>query len=580
MQLRIGTKIAGGFAAVLLLLGFMTCMAIYSLYAAESQVTTLHQTNRRLMLAMKMDTEAANVLANLRGFVAFGDENYVRLAEDSTNKITSMATELKQLLRDEETKKQVDELVGDVTMYKIKLTGELQPAVKNYYAATRALREGTISAEMAESIRLRAISLAMEFNSQAQSVKRSILTLVEIDEKVVAETVDTTMTAASQAVKFAAGFGIVSLAIGIVLSILLSRAVRRPLKVLAAGAALYSRGDLTRPISVSSHDEIGEVGAAMNRMQGHLKSLVLNIRQNSEMLANAAQQLQSNVDQSAESANSVAQSIAEVAGGADIQSATIERVISGVAKRAEEIDQMARQATTVMDHSVVAARKADDGNAAAENAIRQMDQLETTVGLSAEAVTKLGRMSQEIGQIVGTISEIAGQTNLLALNAAIEAARAGESGRGFAVVADEVRKLAEQSNNAAQQIAKLIGEIQAETENAVASMSNGTREVQTGAIAVRKAGLSFQEINQLVANVSTQIRGINDSFESLASGSSVIVAAMQELQQIGATTVEQTQQVSAATQEQSAAMQEIAASGHELSKVAGELQQAVNQFKV
>ena len=580
MQFRIGTKIAGGFAAVLLLLGFMTCMAIYSLYAAENQVTTLHQTNRRLMLAMKMDTEAANVLANLRGFVAFGDENYVRLAEDSTNKITSMATELKQLLRDEKLQKQVDDLVGDVTMYKIKLTGELLPAVKNYYAATRALREGTISAEMAESIRLRAISLAMEFNSQAQSVKRSILTLVEIDEKVVAETVDTTMTAASQAVKFAAGFGIVSLAIGIVLSILLSRAVRRPLKVLAAGAALYSRGDLTRPISVSSHDEIGEVGAAMNRMQGHLKSLVLNIRQNSEMLANAAQQLQSNVDQSAESANSVAQAIGEVAGGAGTQSATIERVISGVAKRAEEIDQMARQATTVMDHSVVAARKADDGNAAAENAIRQMDQLETTVGLSAEAVTKLGRMSQEIGQIVGTISEIAGQTNLLALNAAIEAARAGESGRGFAVVADEVRKLAEQSNNAAQQIAKLIGEIQAETENAVASMSNGTREVQTGAIAVRKAGLSFQEINQLVANVSTQIRGINDSFESLASGSSVIVAAMQELQQIGATTVEQTQQVSAATQEQSAAMQEIAASGHELSKFAGELQQAVNQFKV
>ena len=168
----------------------------------------------------------------------------------------------------------------------------------------------------------------------------------------------------------------------------------------------------------------------------------------------------------------------------------------------------------------------------------------------------------------------------MALNAAIEAARAGESGRGFAVVADEVRKLAEQSNNAAQQIAKLIGEIQAETENAVASMSNGTREVQTGAVAVRKAGLSFQEINQLVANVSTQIRGINDSFESLASGSSVIVAAMQELQQIGATTVEQTQQVSAATQEQSAAMQEIAASGHELRKFADELQQAVNQFKV
>ena len=580
MQMRIGTKIFAGFAAMLILLGIMTGMAIYSLYAAESQVGTLHQTNRRLMLAMKMDTEAANILANLRGFVAFGDENYVRLAEDSTIKITSMATELKQLLQEEETQRQVDELVGDVTMYKIKLTGELLPAVKDYYAATRALRDATITAEIAENKRIRAITLAMEFNSQAQAVKRRILTLVEKDEKVVADTVENTEVAASQAVKAASGFGAGSLVIGIALSMLLTRAVRRPLKVLADGAAFYSRGDFTRPINVSSRDEIGDVGAAMNRMQGHLKSLVVNIRKNSEMLANAALQLRANVDQSAESANSVAQAIGEVAGGAGVQSATIDRVISGVAKRATEINQMAQQASTVMENSVIASRKAEDGAVAAENAIKQMDRIETTVGHSAETVTKLGRMSQEIGQIIGAISDIAGQTNLLALNAAIEAARAGESGRGFAVVADEVRKLAEQSNNAAQQIAKLIGEIQAETEKAVASMTSGAREVQTGAGAVRKAGLSFQEINQLVANVSSQVGGIHDSFESLASGSNVILAAMQELQQIGAATVDQTQQVSAATQEQSAAMQEIAASGHELGKFADELQQAVNQFKV
>lgn len=580
MQMRIGTKIFAGFAAMLTLLGIMTGMAIYSLYVAESQVGTLHQTNRRLMLAMKMDTEAANILANLRGFVAFGDENYVRLAEDSTIKITSMATELKQLLQEEETQRQVDELVGDVTMYKIKLTGELLPAVKDYYAATRALRDATITAEIAENKRIRAITLAMEFNSQAQAVKRRILTLVEKDEKIVADTVENTEVAASQAVKAASGFGAGSLVIGIVLSMLLTRAVRRPLKVLADGAAFFSSGDFTRPINVSSRDEIGDVGAAMNRMQGHLKSLVVNIRKNSEMLANAALQLRANVDQSAESANSVAQAIGAVAGGVGLQSATIARVISGVAKRAAEIDQMAGQASTVMENSVMASRKAEDGAVAAENAIRQMDRIEATVGHSAETVTKLGRMSQEIGQIIGAISEIAGQTNLLALNAAIEAARAGESGRGFAVVADEVRKLAEQSNNAAQQIAKMIGEIQAETENAVVSMTHGAREVQTGAAAVRKAGLSFQEINQLVANVSSQVGGIHDSFESLASGSNVILAAMQELQQIGAATVDQTQQVSAATQEQSAALQEIAASGHELGKFADELQQAVNQFKV
>ncbi len=580
MQLRIGTKIAGGFAAMLLLLGIMTTIALYSLYAAETQIETLHQTNRRLMLALKMDTEAAGVLSDLRGFVAFGDENYVRLAEGSINKITTMSTELKQLLQNKETQKQVDDLVSDLTMYQMRLTGELVPAVKDYYAATRAVRDSAISSELAESKRIRSISLAMTFNSQAQAVKRRILTLVETDEKIVAETVENTAIAAAQAVTFAAGVGIVALAIGIALSILLSRAIRRPLKALANGAALYSRGDLTKPIIVSSRDEIGEVGTAMNRMQGHLKSLVLNIRQNSELLANAAEQLRTNVDQSADSANSVAQAIAEVAAGAAKQSTTIDHVIDGVAKRAEDIDLMAKQATNVMENSAIAARKAGDGNGSAENAIRQMDQVEATVAHSAAAVAKLGEMSQEIGHIVGTISDIAGQTNLLALNAAIEAARAGESGRGFSVVADEVRKLAEQSNEAAQRIAALIGDIQAETENAVKAMSTGTREVRTGADAVRTAGQSFQEINLLVGNVSEQVRGINASFTSLATGSTVIVTAMAELKDIGETTVQQTQNVSASTQEQSAAMQEIAASGHELTKFANELQQAVNQFKV
>lgn len=124
-------------------------------------VVTLQQTNRRLMLAMKMDTEAANVLANLRGFVAFGDENYVRLAEDSTNKITSMATELKQLLRDEELQKQVDELVGDVTMYKIKLTRRTVACCKGLlcgnpcFCGTQRFRLKWRKASVFERLRLR-----------------------------------------------------------------------------------------------------------------------------------------------------------------------------------------------------------------------------------------------------------------------------------------------------------------------------------------------------------------------------------------------------------------------------------------
>lgn len=578
--MRIGTKIGAGFAAMLVMVGLMAAIAIYSLQAAKNQLEILHETNRRLVLEMKMDSEAGNILSCIRGFVAFGDENYIYQAENSATNIANMAADLKKLLDDEKARENVDSLVNEVIDYKMKMTGKLVPAVKEYYAATRAQRDAAYSAETVESKRIQAISLAITFNSEAQSVKRSILNLAELDERTVSETVEVSSTAANQAVLFATVTGATALAIGVLLSILLSRAVRRPLKILADGAVLYSQGDLTRTILVSSRDEIGEVGAAMNRMQDHLKSLVLNIRQKSELLAQAAGQLGANADQSADSANSVAEAISEVAAGADNQNRTIEKVMSNVAQNAEDVRRMGQQAAGAAESSKAVAHKAEDGEIAAERAVNQMDQIEETVERSATVVAKLGTMSQEIGHIVETISDIAGQTNLLALNAAIEAARAGESGRGFSVVAEEVRKLAEQSDQAAQQIATLIGGIQAETENAVAVMATGTREVRTGAEVVRTAGRSFQEINELVAAVSNQVRVISESFGSLAEGNAQIFQAMHDLQSIGESASQQTQNVSAATQEQSAAMQEIASAGHELTRYAEELQQAVNQFKV
>lgn len=580
MQMRIGTKIGAGFAAMLVMVGLMAAIAIYSLQAAKNQLEILHETNRRLVLEMKMDSEAGNILSCIRGFVAFGDENYIYQAENSATNIANMAADLKKLLDDEKARENVDSLVNEVIDYKMKMTGKLVPAVKEYYAATRAQRDAAYSAETVESKRIQAISLAITFNSEAQSVKRSILNLAELDERSVSETVEASSAAANQAVLFATVTGAAALAIGVLLSILLSRAVRRPLKILADGAALYSQGDLTRTILVSSRDEIGEVGAAMNRMQDHLKSLVLNIRQKSTLLAQAAGQLGANADQSADSANSVAEAISEVAAGADKQNGTIAKVMSNVTKNAEDVRCMGQQAAGAADRSKEVAHKAEDGEIAAERAVNQMDQIEETVERSAAVVAKLGTMSQEIGHIVETISDIAGQTNLLALNAAIEAARAGESGRGFSVVAEEVRKLAEQSDQAAQQIATLIGGIQAETENAVAVMAAGTREVRTGAEVVRTAGRSFQEINELVAAVSDQVRAISESFGSLAEGNTQILQAMHDLKSIGEAASQQTQNVSAATEEQSAAMQEIASAGHELTRYAEELQQAVDQFKV
>lgn len=149
----------------------------------------------------------------------------------------------------------------------------------------------------------------------------------------------------------------------------------------------------------------------------------------------------------------------------------------------------------------------------------------------------MGERSKEIGQIVDTISGIAGQTNLLALNAAIEAARAGEQGRGFAVVAEEVRKLAEQSQEAAKKIAELIGEIQGDTDKAVIAMNEGTREVKTGAEVVNVAGAAFREIAEMVTQVSGQVKEISAALQQMASGSRQVASSVKKIDELSRASV-------------------------------------------
>jgi methyl-accepting chemotaxis protein len=168
----------------------------------------------------------------------------------------------------------------------------------------------------------------------------------------------------------------------------------------------------------------------------------------------------------------------------------------------------------------------------------------------------------------------------LALNAAIEAARAGEQGRGFAVVADEVRKLAEQSQQAAKQIASLIADIKLDTDSAVIAMDEGRKEVRVGADVVNYAGRNFKEIYGSINEVSLQIQAISASIQEVASGGQQIVSSVEDIDLICKDTSAQAQTVSAATEEQSATMEEVAAASQALVKLSDELIRAVHKFKI
>lgn len=303
--------------------------------------------------------------------------------------------------------------------------------------------------------------------------------------------------------------------------LLITRMITKPLHAMVFACKELATGDFRdKPRKFARKDEIGELSDALAEMRGNLRIVFKRVNESAEQVAASSEELTASAEKSKEGGNSV------------------------------------------------------------EKAVNQMTKIEQTVNHSAQIVTKLGERSKEIGQIVDTISGIAGQTNLLALNAAIEAARAGEQGRGFAVVAEEVRKLAEQSQGAAKEISKLISEIQGDTDRAVIAMGEGTREVEIGTEVVTAAGHAFGEIAVLVTEVSNQVKENSAAIQQMASGSQQIVSSVQEIGVLSKNAAREAQTVSAATEEQSAPVEEIASSSQSLAKMAQDLQKAVSKFMV
>ena len=290
-------------------------------------------------------------------------------------------------------------------------------------------------------------------------------------------------------------------------------------------------GDLTVQATVTE-DITGAIADSINYAIEALRGLVATINNSSILVDAAAKQTEGTSRHLVRSAETQAK-----------QAAAASESMARMATSIEEVSGNAERCSDVARHSVEIAHK---GGEAVRRTIAGMNTIRETIQDTSKRIKRLGESSQEIGNIVELIEEIAEQTNILALNASIEASRAGEASRGFAVVADEVQKLAERSTMATKKIEVLVSTIQSDTNEAVMSMERSTTDVVGGALLAENAGAALDEIEQVSHQIASLVQNISGSSKEQTSVAGAITKNMHVLREISSKTTESTTATSSA----------------------------------
>jgi methyl-accepting chemotaxis protein len=537
-NLKIGTKLGIVFGSMLLMIVVMVCIGIGSTRKVNQSVEELAKGSyTKTAYAFQAHDAIKDISGSIRMLCILKDGNGIVLEKQKIEAARGRYRDALKKLEDAEKSE-----TG------VKLLENMKTAVAPAAQTNNRIMELALNHRQDEAGAL----LIKEAVPLMQKVQEAFDAQVKFQEENVDATYKKSMSVYGRTKWFQIIVGLLSVILGIFAAGYLVRNFTTRIIRVANAMSRIADGDLSSQLKIYANDEIGDLGRSINRMQTSIGDMIASISNTASQLASSANMLNVVTEQTASNSEEVAAQAGTVATACEEMVATS----AGIAENCNSAAQSSKQGSDLVADGVAVVQETVDG----------MNRIAGRVKETAATLSRLGARSDQIGEIVGTIEDIADQTNLLALNAAIEAARAGEQGRGFAVVADEVRALAERTTKATKEIAQMIKAIQNETTGAVSSMEEGVSEVERGTTDAAKSGTALDHILSQISSISMEINQIATAAEEQTATTTEITNNIQMITEV--------------VQLSASCSNDAAGAAKDLLCQAEELQRYVGQFKL